>query len=445
MKRRVPFFLALCLVAALSFAQAPEGAKPQIIIFDVVTTSYDPGKAGLLTDVFRSEIFKTQLFSIVEKGVIQEAGLSGDLATGEAGDQAKLLQIGRAVKGDKLFICSIEKFSSTIVISVRIVDVHSALIDYTDNVFLSNEAQLFDAIKEIAAKIEFFYTAGKMNGDKSPEETLEERWRLLGAEGEDLAYLVSTRTDPDEYLTIRQYDITFTPPQYAGILRAKIDPGIIKNFLQAGVSYSQTERAIALGITKLDRYRDLFQKEGYSFEDYLEAYSKNIVSLEDYREYRKGYDKNFFTFGLGGVSDSFPIANATYRFFLGKASWESFWTPYQRGVVKISTDAGLYLMNLFAPVPFFQANCYVGSYPYYFKIGVGGHAEVILGGHVGAFLNFGIEFLQSLDFSVMIVPFGTQPAVSYTDFTSRPGESGYTKIVFPYAGVMVSYKIPVHF
>jgi hypothetical protein len=102
-------------------------------------------------------------------------------------------------------------------------------------------------------------------------------------------------------------------------------------------------------------------------------------------------------------------------------------------------------MNMFAPVPFIQGNVYFGSYPYYLKAGLGCHAEVILGGHVGAYLQLGFEMLEALDFSVMIVPIGTQPQVSYTDLESRPGDPGYSKIVFPYAGVVVTYKIPARF
>jgi hypothetical protein len=323
------------------------------------------------------------------------------------------------------------------------VDVKTALLDYTDNVFLADETRLFDAIKEIAAKIEFFYASGRKSGEADPALALKERWSLLGAKDADLAYLIESRIDTDEYLTIRQYDIGFTPRQYSDILKAKIDPEVIKTFLQSGISYAQTERAIALGITKLDHFRGEFEKAGFNFEDFLSAYSNNIMSVKEYAAYKKGYSRNYFDFGIGGVSDSFPIANAEYKFGLAKVGWERFWTPYQRDFMKISTDAGIYFLNFFAPTPFFQANLYLGAYPYYAKIGIGAHAEVILGGHVGGFVQLGFEILESLDFSVVIVPIGTQPAISYVDFKSKPGDPGYGNgIVFPYAGVIVTYKIP---
>ena len=424
---------------------AAESSKPQIIIFDIATSSYDPGKSRLLTDVLRSELFKTRLFRIVEKGVVMEAGRAGDTPDLDKADDSQLLRIGRAARGDKLVISSVEKIATTIAISVRIVDVSTSLIDYTDNVFLTNEALIFDAIKEAATKIEFFYASGKKETGKDPDADLAERWRLLGADADRVAYLVSSRIDPEEYLSIRQYDITFTPKEYASLLQARIDPAIAKAFLQAGVSFSQTERALALGITKLDRYRDVFLKAGYGFEDYLEAYAKGITTIREYAAYKRGYNTNYFGFGFGGVADSFPIANADYKFILGKVGWERYWTPYQRGLWKVSTDAGLFLMNLFAPVPYFQANFYIGSFPYYFKLGMGGHAEVILGGHMGIYFLAGFEILESLDFSIFTVPFGTQPEVSYTDLSSRPGQAGYSKIVFPYAGVVATYKIPVNF
>ena len=435
----------LCVSVGVFSQEKTEAKKPYVILFDIATTSYDPGKSRLLTDVFRAELFKTRLFSIIEKGVILEASASNKIPSLDKADDSQLLQIGRAVKGDKIFISSVEKIANTIAISIRIVDVPTSLIDYTDNVFVSNEEQIFEALREIATKIEFYYVSGSEADEKDPESGLSDRWKFLGAEGEDLEYLVSSRVDPEEYLTIRQYDISFTPKQYALVLRGNIDPAVIKTFLQAGISYSQTERALALGITKLDRYRETFQKNGYGFEDYLDAYKRNIMSVSDYAAYRQGYNQNYYNFGLGGVADSFPVANAEYKFLLGRVSWERFWTPYQRDSYKISTDAGLFLMNILAPVPFFEATAYFGAYPYYFKIGAGAHAEVILGGHVGMFFQFGLEIMERIDFSVITVPFGSQPSVSYTDLRSRPGDADYAKIEFPYAGFLVTYKLPADF
>jgi hypothetical protein len=448
--------LAVALAAAASAqdakavfaAAAPEAAeaaaaKPSIIIYDVVTGSYDPSKSRLLTDVLRSELFKTRLFDIIEKGVVQEAGVLAKVPDLAKAEDAQLLAVGRAARADKLMICSVEKFDKTIAISIRIVNVATSVIDYTDNVFLADENLLFDAIKEIAAKIDFYYAADKPTGLPGPAQDQAAKWRMLKAEGADLEYLTQARVDPEEYLTIRQYDISFTPAQYVAILQSSIDPAVIRSFLQAGIPYSQVERALALGITKLDLYRETFQPAGLAFADYLVAYERNITTVRDYLDYQRGFNASYLNVGVGGVSDSFPIANAVYKFALGKVSWERFWTPYQRDFFKLSTDSGLMLLNMFAPTPFFQVNAYLGSYPYYFKIGAGAHAEVILGGHVGAFVQLGFEVMESLDFAVIVVPFGTQPAVSYTDLTTRLGQADYIPIYFPYAGVVVSYKLPL--
>ena len=432
------FFSAADLLAS------DKDEKPKIVIYDVFTESYDPGKSRLLTDVFRTELFKTRRFDILEKGVVQEASAGENMINLVTANDAQLLAVGRAARADKLLICSVEKFDKTIAISIRIVDVGSSFVDFSDNVFLMDENLMFDAIKEITSKIEFFYAAGNTDEGVTPENELRSRWTMLKAEGEDLEYLVRSRIDPEEYLTVRQYDITFTAAQYVLVEKARISIDVIRSFLQAGISYSQTERALKLGITKLDRYREIFQKAGYTFEDYLEAYQHNIMTIEEFRDYKKGYTANYFNAGIGGVADSFPIANAVYKFGLGKISWERYWTSYQRGMLKFSTDAGLLLLNLFAPTPFFQGNLYIGAFPYYFKAGMGTFAEVIIGGHVGGFLQFGFEILESLDFSVIIVPFGTQPKVSYTDLKSRPGQAGYTEIVFPYSGVIISYKFPLN-
>jgi hypothetical protein len=264
-----------------------------------------------------------------------------------------------------------------------------------------------------------------------------------GASGDTLGFLTEYKIDPDEYLFLRQYDINFGPVDYADFILGGMDIQMVKNFLQAGIPFHLAKEAIQLGITKLDQYKN-FASEGYDFQDFLTAYKNGIIEPEQYTRYRDGFKQDFLNIGIGGVADSWPVMNADYRFLLGNISLEHYFNANQRDWLRGSIESGVMLMEFFGPVPYANLNAYFsGGGPFYFKIGAGGFYDAVFGGHGGVMVTLGIEFRRSLEIDLFMVPWGNQPNVSYTDFETKIDEDGYQGINFPYAGIMLKYKLPV--
>jgi len=438
-------FSSIILYAQVSPSEDTEGKSltrvPQIAIIDVMSTSYDTADTRMFTDILRTEVFKLHHFRIVERGVIQQILQEQQLSMSGMIEDSMLLELGRILSVEKLLVCRIDEIAETTAFNMRIIDVETSLLDFTENVFIKDKNQIFDAIKDMVLKIELHYVIrGDQDSPQARRANLEKKWRLLGADDSQIENLINRGSDPQDYLDIRQYDITFTVEDYIDIIEKSIQPETIKIFFQNGIPYDQVTTAIGLGIVDLKNYTQQFKPLELSFEDYLDAYSKHIVSAAEYQEYKKGYRKNKLIGGLGGVANDFPILNADFRFLMATVAWEYFYSDYQRGLYKYSMEVGLNLMNFFLPSPYLQVNFYSGGYPFYAKFALGALGEVFIGGHFGILGRVGIEVDNTYEFTLLMVFYGSQPNVSYTDLETREDEAGYKPISFPYFGAVFVYK-----
>jgi len=444
----IRFFLLLFLLPALFiFSETDDTTDsmtkvPQIGIIDVISDSFDASERSMFTDILRTEVFKMHYFTIVERGMIQQVLSEHEIALSGLTDDSQLLKIGEFLSVEKLLVCKIETFADSIVINLRVIDVNTSLLDYTENSFISDKNQVFQALSDLAVQLQIHYLSN--SGALTPEkkrDLITQNWTFLGADEEDIQYLIQENVEPSSYLAIRQYDITFTVKDYIEIRKKGWDINIIKDFFREGISFDKVEEALLLGVGDLKNFQEYFKPEGLSFTDYLDAYKNHIVSPEQYLEFQKGYNKDYLSLGLGGVANSLPVMNAPFKFFIAKAGWEHFISDFQRDTMKYSVEMGANFMQGYIPSPYFQFSYYLGKHPFYAKATVGALAEVLVGGHYGMYASLGMELNSSFEFTVMGTFLGTQPRISYADFETAYGDPEYVDIEFPYFGVFLSYKM----
>lgn len=432
-------FIILLLV--FSAALHAEKDAPRIGIIDIMSTSFEKNEIKMFTDVLRTELYKLDYFNIVERGVIQQYMKDSNISGDSYLEDASLLALGKQMNVDKLLICTMNSYAETTAVNIRIIDVTTSYLDFTENVFLKDANQIFDALKDLVLKIELNFIEKEENGDPmSFKEKLYKSWKLLGANEENARHLSNTKVNTDRYLDMRQYDITFSADDYAQIVKAGQDEKALFAFFKEGIPYSAIKKAFDFGIVDLENYLSNFKPYHLSFEEYLDAYEHNILTPQDYMEYKKGFKKFQFLMGAGGVANDLPVANADFSFFLLTGGVEYYLTDYQRDFSKVSTEMGLYMMNAFVPSPYFQVNAYMGQFPFYAKGSLGVVAEVFLGGHVGVFAKLGAEVNSLFEFNLMLTFLGTQPKISYTDMSTKIDEKGYAGIVFPYMAATFTYK-----
>ena len=108
----------------------------------------------------------------------------------------------------------------------------------------------------------------------------------------------------------------------------------------------------------------------------------------------------------------------------GQVGWEHFWTSSLLSRYRLSTEAGLFLLNIIDPAPYIGLNFTFGSASFYGKLGVGEHADVLVGGSLASHVRLGFTILDQYEMTILAIPFGTQPKVSYVDLTTPMGDPG---------------------
>lgn len=416
-------------------------SSPQLGILDIMSSSFNESEIKMFTDVLRTELYKLDYFSIVERGVILNYMDEVNISNKNLIDDTSILELGRVMNVDKLLVCSLNSYAETTVMNIRIIDVDTSFLDYTENVFLQDSNQIFDAIKDLVIKIELQFIEKNTIGDPvSYREKLLGTWKVLGASDEVADKLSNKKIDPTKYLEMRQYDISFSPDSYFEMIDSGIEDETIIKFFKEGISYSKIKRSVRFGILDLENFIVNFKRRGLNFDDYLDAYGRQILKAEDYIEYKKGFKKYQFFLGCGGVADSLPIMTSDFTFFILQLGAEYYITDYQRDFNKISTEMGLKMMNAIIPSPYFQMNAYIGKYPFYLKGSIGSYAEVFLGGHVGLYGKVGMEISSRFEFDFMVTFWGNQPEVSYSDFETKLGSDDYVNLEFPYFAASLLYK-----
>lgn len=447
MKKIISLFLIVCIIlTATSVLQLNANEKSgdenlhQIAILDVMSSSMAESTKRVLTDVLRTEIFKLHLFKIVERGVIQDVLREHKMNDAGFIKDHDLLKVGKFLAVERLFVMIIEKFGDSVSLNVRVIDVNTTLVEYTENVFIQNDKRIFEAIEEIVKKVELFYSIKSEEG--SPQSIFDKRkklWNLLGATQDEAEFLLDRKLDTEDYLSLRQYDITFTISEYIEILKNGWDTKKIKSFLQSDIPYPQIKQALSMGIVNLENFDQTYRRAGFTFEEYLDAYKNHIASVDEYKKYKKGYKKDHCVISLGYVADIIPITKASFSKYIIQLGWEHFYTKYQRGIFKVSSAMGLYILQPFVPGPYFKVNLYVGKHPYYFKVGNGVFFDFIIGGHVGYELSVGMEFMSRFFWDARWV-WGTQPNVSFKDGKTKRGDPDYKEIDFPYYMIAFGVK-----
>lgn len=142
-------FLIVLLAHIPSFA----ADKMQIAVLDLQPKGVSKLVAGAASDIIRSEMVKTGLFTVVERGqmneILKEQGFQQTGCT----DQACAVQLGKLLSAKKILIGEVTKVGNSIIITVRIVDVEKGTSEFAANEKAGNEDMLDKAGENITRKL----------------------------------------------------------------------------------------------------------------------------------------------------------------------------------------------------------------------------------------------------------------------------------------------------
>ena len=166
--RKTGLMSALFLILALScplFA----AEKMQVAVLDLQPKGVSKVVAGGVTDMIRADLVDVGVFTVVERGQMNEILKEQGFQMTGCTDSACAVQVGKLLSAKKILVGETTKIGRTIVITVRIVDVEKGVADFAAKETAANEDALEEASRSLSKKL-----IERISG-KTTAELLQER------------------------------------------------------------------------------------------------------------------------------------------------------------------------------------------------------------------------------------------------------------------------------
>jgi hypothetical protein len=145
----------------------------------------------------------------------------------------------------------------------------------------------------------------------------------------------------------------------------------------------------------------------------------------------------FWLFGAGAMVNRLPLSASEYTLPMVYFAYESIYKKMM-GSLDFSWSIGFYDL-----MPEIEFGAILPMKPFDLRLSGGGYYDLILGGSAGTLWKLGIILNKAVQFDVLIIPFGTQPAVSYSESLKQHhivNNDGQHGLKFPVYGAMLSTR-----
>jgi TolB-like protein len=145
----------LLLTAALLACALPLSARDKmpIAVLDLQPKGVSKVLAGAVTDIIRSEMVKTGLFTVLERGQMKEILKEQEFQMTGCTDSACAVQVGKILSAKQILLGEMNKVGTNYLITVRIVDVEKGASEFAASERAVNEDMLEKAGTDITRKL----------------------------------------------------------------------------------------------------------------------------------------------------------------------------------------------------------------------------------------------------------------------------------------------------
>jgi TolB-like protein len=156
-------FIHLLIIVVLASSLFAQQKKETLAILDFnVVSGISPKESVTLTNIFRSELYKTGRFSVLERNdmesILKEQAFT---LTGACNSAECAVEIGQLLSAEKMVIGDIGKVGETFSITIRLVDVSTAKMEMVlEESFKGDPEAFLDIIKVMAQKLAGTYEEG---------------------------------------------------------------------------------------------------------------------------------------------------------------------------------------------------------------------------------------------------------------------------------------------
>lgn len=156
-------FVFIMVIVLLCSSLLAQQKKETLAILDFnVVSGISPNESITLTNIFRSELFKTNRFNILERNdmqsILEEQAFT---LTGVCNSAECAVEIGQLLSAEKMVIGDFGKVGETFSITIRMVNVSTGKMEKALNERFQGDPEVFlDIIREMAQKLAGTYDEG---------------------------------------------------------------------------------------------------------------------------------------------------------------------------------------------------------------------------------------------------------------------------------------------
>ncbi len=142
-----------------------ETKKMKLAILELEPAGVSKDTTRIVSDLIRTELFKTGLFDIVERGQIEQVLKEQKLQLSGVTGDAYSVKLGELLSAQKVMVGTVGKLGSTYVINARIIDVEKGVMEFGENSEVGSESDLSSGCREFAYRL-----ASLINGKPIPNK-----------------------------------------------------------------------------------------------------------------------------------------------------------------------------------------------------------------------------------------------------------------------------------
>ena len=145
----------------------------------------------------------------------------------------------------------------------------------------------------------------------------------------------------------------------------------------------------------------------------------------------------FWLLGAGAMVNRLPLSASEYTLPMVYFAYESIYKKMM-GTLDFSWSIGFYDL-----MPEIEFAVILPMKPFDLRLSGGGYYDLIIGGSAGTLWKLGVILNKYVQFDMLIIPFGTQPAVSYSESLKQHrivNNDGNHGLKFPVFGAMLSTR-----
>jgi len=160
-------FAVIILCIAMAGAEVRAQERVSVAVLNIRGVNVSKIVANAMTDLIRSEMVKKGMFTIVERGQMNEILKEQGFQQSGCTDEACAVKVGKLLSAQKIMIGEMTKVGNSFLITVRIVDVGKGASEFA----ASEKTKSLDDLDVAGVNITEKLTQSILRGNKSPVVT----------------------------------------------------------------------------------------------------------------------------------------------------------------------------------------------------------------------------------------------------------------------------------